>query len=190
MRYLIGRHKGNRGRSDAFCMFHDLRNTSMAGRTLGHSLVRWCEATHQTFLRSINLNAPVNVGMLGDAGWVDSFPASSDITTVCHVARFFSLKTAVLRQQCAEKLPVLHSNPPKIRRQNSIRLNVPYTFCAIRSYEFYYPLNFTLFKLTKFLSVLVIYLPRFTLYLHFFFQILLVITCRSYGGIGIIVLWR
>ncbi len=35
---------------------------------------------------------------------------------------FFSLKTSVLTQQCAEKSPVLHSNPPKMRHQNSRRL--------------------------------------------------------------------
>ncbi len=43
------------------------------------------------------------------------------------VARFFSLKTAVLRQQCAKKSPILRSNSPEIRRQNSVRLK-----CASR----------------------------------------------------------
>ncbi len=38
------------------------------GRTLKCSLVRWHEETHQEFLRSINLNTPVNVGTQGDAG--------------------------------------------------------------------------------------------------------------------------
>ncbi len=37
-----------------------------AGRMLRHSLVGWCEATHQEFQLSINLNAPANIGMQGE----------------------------------------------------------------------------------------------------------------------------
>ncbi len=95
------------------------------------------------------------------------------------VARFFSQKTVVLRQQCVEKLPVLHSNPPKIRRQNSIRLK-----CAPRPscnpfLSILLPSKFYLFAV-----IFISFSYLFTLYLHFFFRNLLFITCRSYGGGG------
>ncbi len=54
-----------------------------AGRTLSRSLVKWCEVTHQEFLRDINLNTSATVGTQGDAGWVESFHAWCDITAVC-----------------------------------------------------------------------------------------------------------
>ncbi len=44
----------------------DCSTTYKAGRTLRRSLVRWLEATHQELLRSINLNAPANVGTQGE----------------------------------------------------------------------------------------------------------------------------
>ncbi len=81
-----------------------LPRLSKAGQTLRHNLVRWCEATHQEFLWSINLNALANVGMQSDTGWADSLPASSDMTAVCGSTADFTLVTPVSSLPCPEKM--------------------------------------------------------------------------------------
>ncbi len=88
------------------------------------------------------------------------------------------------------KPPFQGSNAPKnrpyytvIRLKYAVRIqyakNAHHALRATSFYKFYYALNFTFFKLTWFLSVLVIYLPYIYI---FFFRILLFITCHSYGG--------
>ncbi len=63
------------------------------------------EVTRQEFLQNINLNnAPANVGRQDDAGRVDSFLTSRDITTVCGPITDFTLITPVSSPSCSEKM--------------------------------------------------------------------------------------
>ncbi len=75
-----------------------------AGRMSSRNSVRWREATHQEFLRSISSNVPANVGTQCDTGWVDSFPTSNDITTDCCPTADFTLVTPISCPPCPEKM--------------------------------------------------------------------------------------